>query len=202
MSMDPHQDFKSEIEQLRSLKPRTPKLDWELIRNASSNRLNSDLAKAERNVVYVHQPNRSAWIAWTSGILVGAAAMFVAVKMMPVNDPSPRTRSLPSVESLASQGAETLGKPKSSELGSSRGFIRRADLRVVDQMFSLRDGLEVRILTATKLVQAQETSTANAEEANASSPFDESRNQPFASPRVITPKAWGAVLNEWDQPTI
>lgn len=109
MSMDPHQDFKSEIEQLRSLKPRTPKLDWELIRNASSNRLNSDLAKAERNVVYVHQPNRSAWIAWTSGILVGAAAMFVAVKMMPVNDPSPRTRSLPSVESLASQGAGDFG---------------------------------------------------------------------------------------------
>lgn len=201
MSMDPHQDFKSEIEQLRSLKPRTPKLDWELIRNASSNRLNSDLAKAERNVVYVHQPNRSAWIAWTSGVLVGAAAMFVAVKMMPVNDPSPRTRSLPSVESLASQGAETLGKPKSSELGSSRGFIRRADLRVVDQMFSLRDGLEVRILTATKLAPAQEASTSNAEEANASSPFDESRNQPFALPRVITPKAWGSVLNEWDKPT-
>ncbi|XZE32122.1 hypothetical protein SH501x_002858 [Pirellulaceae bacterium SH501] len=201
MSMDPHQDFKSEIEQLRSLKPRTPKLDWELIRNASSNRLNSDLAKAERNVVYVLQPNRSAWLVWTSGVLVGAAAMFVAVKMMPVNDPSPRTRSLPSVESLASQGAETLGKPKSSELGSSRGFIRRADLRVVDQMFSLRDGLEIRILTATKLVQAQETSKANAEEANASSLFDESRNQPFALPRVITPKAWGSVLNEWDKPT-
>lgn len=201
MSMDPHQHFKNEIEQLRSLKPRAPKLDWELIQNTASNRLQSHSGTAERDVVYVHEPSRSIWLTWSSGVLIGAAAMFVVMKMMPVNDQSPETKTLPSVDSLASQGTETLGKPKSSATVSPRGLIRRADLRVVDQMFSLRDGLEVRILTATKLVPMEEASTSNAEGVKALIPSGELMDQPFDSPRAITPKVWGAVLSEGDKST-
>lgn len=201
MSFDSDQETRNEMEQLRNLKPRAPKIDWELIQNASSNRLPSKASDAEKNRVYVHQPSRSVWLTWSSGVLIGAAAMFVAVKMIPVKLETPKTRTLPSVESLASGSSNAIGKPEPSVEGWEEVSIRRADLRFVDQVLSLRDGLEVRILTATKLAPVEEISRSNAAEAKALIQSDEVMNQPFVSPKAITPKVWGAFLSEWDKPT-
>lgn len=201
MSMESDREFHKEIEQLRNLKPRAPRLDWELIQNASGDRPASHQEVAEQTVLYVHQPSRSAWLSWSSGVLIGAAAMFVAVKMMPVKVETPKTRTLPSVESLATSDSKSMGKPDRSEKGWEEISIRRADLRLVDELLSKREGLELRILTATKLGPVEEVYRSNEEGAKAAIQADERMSQPLGLPKTITPKAWGSLLSEWDKPT-
>ncbi|AMV34536.1 hypothetical protein VN12_20590 [Pirellula sp. SH-Sr6A] len=201
MNMDFNSEHGSDVQRLRHLQPRAPKLDWELIQNASGDRPASHQKVVEQTVLNVHQPSRSAWLSWSSGVLIGAAAMFMAVKMMPVKVETPKMRTLPSVESIVTSDSKSMGKSDRFEKGWEEISIRRADLRLVDELLSLREGLELRILTATKLGPVEEAYRTNEENAKAAIQADERMSQPFGLRKTLTPKAWESLLSEWDKPT-